>query len=44
MFGDLNSIASPLIRFKRMKKIHVLKPYLNTEPKVSTPNLDGEVR
>jgi Fe-S-cluster-containing dehydrogenase component len=44
VFGDLDRIASPLIRFKRMKKIHVLKPYLNTEPKVFYADLDGEVR
>jgi hypothetical protein len=28
----------------RMNKIHVLKPHLNTEPKVLYSNLDGEVR
>jgi len=44
VFGDLNSIASPLTRFKRFNKIHVLKPELNTEPKVLYANLDGEVR
>ena len=44
IFGDLKSMASPLVRFKRMNKLHVLKPYLNTEPKVSYANLDGEVR
>ncbi len=44
VFGDLDRIASPLIRFRRMKKIHVLKPYLNTEPKVFYADLDGEVR
>ncbi|OGC75243.1 MAG: hypothetical protein A2145_06060 [candidate division Zixibacteria bacterium RBG_16_40_9] len=44
VFGDLKSMASPLVRFKRMNKLHVLKPYLNTEPKVSYANLDGEVR
>jgi len=44
VFGDLNSSASPLTRLKRMKKIHVLKPYLNTEPKVFYANLDGAVR
>lgn len=44
IFGDLKSSASPLVRFKRMNKLHVLKPYLNTEPKVSYSNLDGEVR
>jgi tetrathionate reductase subunit B len=44
VFGDVNSVASPLTRMKRMSKIHVLKPYLNTEPKVYYANLDGEVR
>jgi Fe-S-cluster-containing dehydrogenase component len=44
IFGDLKSAASPLARFKRMNKLHVLKPHLNTEPKVSYSNLDGEVR
>lgn len=43
VFGDLKSLASPLARFKRMHKIYVLKPYLNTEPKVFYANLDGEV-
>jgi Fe-S-cluster-containing dehydrogenase component len=44
IFGDLSSIASPLTRFKRKNKLHVLKPELNTEPKVLYANLDGEVR
>lgn len=44
IFGDLKSSASPLARFGRMNKLHVLKPYLNTEPKVSYSDLDGEVR
>jgi Fe-S-cluster-containing dehydrogenase component len=44
IFGDHRSTASPLVRFKRMNKLHVLKSYLNTEPKVSYSNLDGEVR
>ncbi len=44
VFGDLNSYASPLTWFKRMKMIHVLKPHLNTEPKVFYANLDGLVR
>jgi len=44
IFGDLKSIASPLIRFNRMKKVNVLKPFLNTEPKVYYADLDGEVR
>jgi tetrathionate reductase subunit B len=44
IFGDLKSGASPLGRFRRMNKLHVLKPFLNTEPKVSYSGLDGEVR
>jgi len=43
IFGDLKSAASPLVRFMRMNKIHVLKPYLNTGPNVFYANLDGEV-
>jgi len=44
IFGDLRSSTSPLGRFKRFNKLHVLKPFLNTEPKVSYSDLDGEVR
>jgi Fe-S-cluster-containing dehydrogenase component len=44
IFGDVRSSASPLTRFRRMNKLHVLKPSLNTEPKVSYSDLDGEVR
>ena len=32
------------VRFQRMNKINVLKPQLNTEPKVYYANLDGEVK
>lgn len=44
IFGDLKSKASRLVRFQRMNKVHVLKPSLNTEPKVYYAQLDGEVR
>ncbi len=44
VFGDLRSKASRLVRFQRMNKINVLKPALNTEPKVFYAQLDGEVR
>jgi tetrathionate reductase subunit B len=44
IFGDLASNASPLTRFKRMNKLHVLKAHMNTEPKVYYSDLDGEVR
>jgi tetrathionate reductase subunit B len=44
IFGEIEKKASPLVRFRRMNKISVLKPYLNTEPKVLYANLDMEVR
>jgi Fe-S-cluster-containing dehydrogenase component len=44
IFGDLKSKASRLVRFQRMNKTHVLKPALNTEPKVYYAQADGEVR
>lgn len=44
VFGDLKSSASPLSQFRRMNKISVLKPHLNTEPKVFYADLDMEVR
>jgi Fe-S-cluster-containing dehydrogenase component len=44
IFGDVQRNASPLVRFKRMNKLHVLKAHLNTEPKVVYSDLDGEVR
>jgi tetrathionate reductase subunit B len=44
IFGDAKLGASPLTRFKRMNKLHVLKPYLNTEPKVHYSDLDGAVK
>ena len=44
IFGDMSSKASRLVRFHRMNKVHVLKPDLNTEPKVYYAQLDGEVR
>ena len=44
VFGEFKKKkASPLTRFLRMNKISVLKPSLNTEPKVFYANLDGEV-
>jgi len=43
IFGEIEKKASPLVRFRRMNKISVLKPYLNTEPKVYYANLDMEV-
>jgi Fe-S-cluster-containing dehydrogenase component len=44
IFGELEKNASPLVRFRRMNKINVLKPSLNTEPKVFYANFDMEVR
>lgn len=44
VFGDLSKVASPLSRFVRMNKVMVLKPQLNTEPKVFYANLDMEVK
>ena len=43
VFGELGELSSPLVRFKRMNKVRVLKAHLNTEPKVYYANLDGEV-
>jgi tetrathionate reductase subunit B len=44
IFGDLKSRASRLVRFERMNNTGVLKPALNTSPKVYYAELDGEVR
>jgi tetrathionate reductase subunit B len=44
VFGELGTRSSPLHRMKRMNSLQVLKPQLNTEPKVFYSNLDGEVR
>jgi len=44
VFGEIKKKASPLVRFKRMNKIRVLKQALNTEPKVYYANLDMEVK
>ncbi len=44
IFGELDKKASPLVRFRRMNKINVLKPSLNTEPKVYYANFDMEVK
>lgn len=44
IFGEVKKKASPLVRFLRMSKIGVLKPFLNTEPKVFYANLDMEVK
>jgi len=44
IFGDMRLKASPLMRLMRTSRIQVLKPYLNTDPKVYYVGLDGEVR
>lgn len=44
IFGEVKKKPSPLLRFMRMNKIGVLKPSLNTEPKVIYANLDMEVK
>ncbi|UCG89377.1 MAG: 4Fe-4S dicluster domain-containing protein [Gemmatimonadota bacterium] len=44
VFGELEGLPTPLNRFIRFNTIQVLKPHLNTKPKVFYANLDGEVR
>ncbi len=44
VFGETRSLASPLQRMLRLSHQQVLKPALNTEPKVFYSELDGEVR
>jgi len=44
MFGEIKQRNSPLTHFRRLSELQVLKPNLNTKPKVYYANLDGEVR
>ena len=44
IFGEVEHRPTPLARFMRMNEVQVLKPHLNTRPKVYYANLDGEVR
>ncbi len=44
IFGEVNRRSTPLGRFMRFNEMQVLKPHLNTRPKVFYANLDGEVR
>jgi len=44
VFGELELRVSPLRRLMRMSRLQVLKPYLNTQPRVFYSGLDGEVR
>jgi len=44
VFGEVGTRSSPLERIRRTSNLQVLKPSLNTEPKVFYADLDGEVR
>lgn len=44
IFGEVKRRVTPLGRFTRLNEIQVLKPHLNTKPKVYYAHLDGEVR
>jgi Fe-S-cluster-containing dehydrogenase component len=44
VFGEIGRRSSPLRRFVRFNDISVLKPWLNTKPKVYYAGADGEVR
>jgi hypothetical protein len=44
VFGEVEDRSTPLARFTRWNSIQVLKPHLNTKPKVYYADLDGEVR
>jgi len=44
IFGEVQRPSSPLTRFRRFNALQVLKPQLNTEPRVYYANLDGQVR
>jgi len=44
IFGELGKLSTPLNRMMRHSNIQVLKPHMNTEPKVFYSELDGEVR
>ena len=44
VFGEANERSSPLRRFLRFNDVTVLKPAMNTSPKVYYANADGEVR
>ena len=44
IFGEVEGRATPLARHLRLNEIQVLKPHLNTKPKVFYAHLDGEVR
>jgi tetrathionate reductase subunit B len=44
VFGEIGTRSTPLNRMMRMSNLEVLKPYMNTKPKVFYSELDGEVR
>jgi len=44
IFGEIGKQSSPLRRFLRFNDVSVLKPGLNTKPKVYYASADGEVR
>jgi len=44
VFGEIDRPGSPLTRLMRLNHVQVLKPHLNTRPRVFYANLDGEVR
>jgi Fe-S-cluster-containing dehydrogenase component len=44
IFGEIGSRSSPLHRFLRFNDVNVLKPSLNTKPKVYYAGADQEVR
>lgn len=44
VFGEVERRATPLARFRRMNNVQMLKPHLNTKPKVYYANLEEEVR
>ena len=44
IFGEAGKRSSPLYHFLRYNEVTVLKPWLNTEPKVYYANADGEIR
>ena len=44
IFGDLKKTSSPLRRFFHFMDISVLKPWMNTKPKVYYGSIDGEVK
>lgn len=43
IFGETGEMSSPLRRFSRFNGISILKPWLNTKPKVYYAGADGEV-